>query len=217
MRAKKVKCCKKCGENIPHLYQTNDGRTINVSRSRIHCFDCVPHQEHVGKIKHCLLCNSVIPPTIIIDNKRISTSGRLYCFQCSPFGERKIWDGKQVSGTRSGPLVSKTFVCRACGLPYTQKTRGTICSTCHNREQRSIKREKVIQYKGAKCIVCGYSKSIGLDFHHLEQNDKLFTLSTNWSIKLDILYREADKCVLLCRNCHAEYHGGLIGLPLQSV
>lgn len=79
---------------------------------------------------------------------------------------------------------------------------------------RTIKRStkhKLIEYKGGKCQKCGYNKCEGaLQFHHRDKTQKEFTLSqvnlnkTKYSI--NELLKEADKCDLLCANCHAEEH-----------
>lgn len=71
--------------------------------------------------------------------------------------------------------------------------------------QRRTK-EILIQYKGGKCEICGYDKkfSSAYHFHHINPKEKEFNLS---SIKsLDKLKAEADKCQLLCVNCHSEIH-----------
>ena len=65
---------------------------------------------------------------------------------------------------------------------------------------------KLVEYKGGKCCKCGYNKSIkALEFHHINPNEKDFTISgKSWSFEK--LKREVDKCVLLCANCHIETH-----------
>jgi hypothetical protein len=73
--------------------------------------------------------------------------------------------------------------------------------------QRSNKR-KLVEYKGGKCCICGYNQCYGaLDFHHLK--DKSFTISRVRSRSLNKLKKEADKTILVCRNCHAEIHSGM--------
>lgn len=59
--------------------------------------------------------------------------------------------------------------------------------------------------------MCGYDKSIvAFDFHHVDPSRKDFTIAKSRLWKFDDLIRsELDKCILLCRNCHAEEHNRL--------
>ncbi len=65
-----------------------------------------------------------------------------------------------------------------------------------------------IEYGGGECQICGYKKSIrALTFHHKKSGEKDFGLSERV---------ELDKCILLCANCHAEVHDGLINVPKKK-
>ena len=72
-----------------------------------------------------------------------------------------------------------------------------------------------IQYKGGKCAICGYSRCPDvLEFHHLNPQAKEFGmgvggLTRSWAR----VKAEADKCVMLCANCHREVHAGVVQLP----
>lgn len=71
---------------------------------------------------------------------------------------------------------------------------------------------KAIAYKGSKCLVCGYNRSIRvLQFHHIDPKSKEFGISGSTK-SFEKLKPELDKCVLLCSNCHGEVHDGLIDL-----
>lgn len=50
--------------------------------------------------------------------------------------------------------------------------------------------------------------NLALSFHHRENTKKCFSLSASaFSSKpINILQIEADKCDLLCSNCHLELH-----------
>ena len=67
---------------------------------------------------------------------------------------------------------------------------------------------KLIEYKGGKCSVCGYNKQIpgAYDFHHLDPNEKDFGIGEGRTRSFESLKAEVDKCILVCRNCHAEIH-----------
>ena len=68
----------------------------------------------------------------------------------------------------------------------------------------------LIAYKGGKCERCGYDKSSrALEFHHLNPSEKDFGISKVLTRSIQSLKEEADKCVLLCSNCHAEIHDEL--------
>lgn len=90
--------------------------------------------------------------------------------------------------------------------------RGNIPKEYYSNRRRDIKKQ-LIEYKGGSCIICGYNKSYrSLHFHHLNPDEKDFTLGHKWG-KLGFnekIKKELDKCVLVCANCHGEIHDGLI-------
>lgn len=72
---------------------------------------------------------------------------------------------------------------------------------------------KLIEYKGGKCQICGYNKCISaLEFHHKNPEEKDFTISGQ-SKSFEKLKAEADKCILVCSNCHREIHEGITECP----
>jgi hypothetical protein len=76
----------------------------------------------------------------------------------------------------------------------------------YRKFQRSIK-QQLVEFKGGKCELCGYNKSLAaLDFHHLDPTQKIFTISRRVTADLDSLKAEVSKCSLLCANCHREKH-----------
>lgn len=70
-------------------------------------------------------------------------------------------------------------------------------------------REYIWEVKSKQpCTRCGESDPACLEFHHLDSDDKESAISNaagaGWS--LERLQLEVDKCVILCRNCHAKLH-----------
>lgn len=80
---------------------------------------------------------------------------------------------------------------------------------------RQRQKMKAVEHKGGKCALCGYDKCAqALHFHHLDPATKAFGLSSqgltrSWTT----VKTELDKCILLCANCHAEVHAGVVELP----
>jgi hypothetical protein len=64
----------------------------------------------------------------------------------------------------------------------------------------------LVKLFGGKCSRCGYCRYVGaLDFHHKNPMRKNFSLSVKGlCYSWNIILKEAQKCVLLCKNCHAE-------------
>lgn len=75
-------------------------------------------------------------------------------------------------------------------------------------ERRRKVKSILVAYKGGECVICGYNKcNNALHFHHLDPDKKDFSLSgSGFTHSIDCLKQEADKCILLCANCHAEIH-----------
>jgi hypothetical protein len=83
------------------------------------------------------------------------------------------------------------------------------CKECRKEAVLDIRRRnkiRLVEYKGGKCEICGYDKCIdALEFHHLDPNEKEFGIAGD-TRSLEKLKKEADKCVLICANCHRELH-----------
>lgn len=72
---------------------------------------------------------------------------------------------------------------------------------------------KLVEYKGGKCECCGYNNCIeALEFYHIDPSQKDFTISGT-SKAFETLKKEADKCIMVCSNCHKEIHAGVRILP----
>ena len=61
-----------------------------------------------------------------------------------------------------------------------------------------------MQRRGGKCAKCGFSDIRALDWHHLDPNDKVNSISemVRDRVSMDKLQAELDKCELICANCH---------------
>jgi len=90
------------------------------------------------------------------------------------------------------------------------------CTKCRmdavSRKRKTLKKD-LVEYKGGKCEKCGYNKCVAaMDFHHKDPKEKDFGLSSNGNTQSwKKLTEEADKCLLLCANCHRELHEELNG------
>lgn len=64
------------------------------------------------------------------------------------------------------------------------------------------RRERMTEYLGGKCAVCGSISNLQID--HVDRASKSFDVSQNWSSSWEMLVTELDKCQLLCRAHHIE-------------
>ncbi len=73
-----------------------------------------------------------------------------------------------------------------------------------NRARRTAQKQRLVDFYGGKCVDCGYNKHLAaLEFDHVREDkgsDLAIMLSSGagW----DALVVEANKCDLVCANCH---------------
>ena len=79
------------------------------------------------------------------------------------------------------------------------------------QKRRKKIRERAIEYKGARCSICGYDRCLeALELHHVNSDGKDFGISDKgYTRSWSKIKKELDKCVLLCANCHREVHSKL--------
>lgn len=96
------------------------------------------------------------------------------------------------------------------------------CKRCRSEgvaaRRRKVK-QMLVSEAGGCCRLCGYDRYPGaLQFHHLDRGEKTFMLSRQGVTRSIAEAREeAQKCVLLCSNCHAEVEAGLISVSLPTL
>lgn len=114
-------------------------------------------------------------------------------------------------------------VCRHHGLTeFILEGRGTYrCKACrveHVSRRRRQMKLTLIEEHGGKCEECGYDKCVdALEFHHRDPTAKEFSLNGGRTKGIDRLRVEAEKCALLCANCHREVHAGIRVLGSSAV
>jgi S-adenosylmethionine/arginine decarboxylase-like enzyme len=101
------------------------------------------------------------------------------------------------------------------GLEYACKSCEKVRISKHNKRYSDKMWVKLHRLKISLggCKYCGEREPICLDFHHTDKSTKISTVAAlardrNWNKA----FEEAQKCILLCANCHRRLHSGLIDL-----
>ncbi len=167
----------------------------------------------------CQNCNEPFQRYVVIDGKSHNLSSRKFCLKCSPFGRHNTRGIVRLA-------LPEEKVCKRCNTLkgrsefYTRRNGTSLyhyCILCVSEEcverQRAFK-IRAIEYKGGKCVICGYSACpAALDFHHVDPMCKDLNISQCKSLNFDRIKVELDKCVLLCSRCHREVEDGFTKLP----
>ncbi len=78
--------------------------------------------------------------------------------------------------------------------------------TDHAYVMKWAKKTLCVNRLGSKCSNCGEDDVVVLQFHHINAKEKEFDICENRGMHLEKLFKEVDKCHLLCANCHSELH-----------
>lgn len=150
----------------------------------------------------CKHCSKSFPDSIYINGKRHRLNNRFYCLDCNPFNSCKK--------PRLGLVGRTERKCPMCKLmiPINQYHKKSAnckkCESIRGRRSRNKVKQLAVDYKGGKCQICGYNKSLSaLDFHHI--SNKTYNICKILNRKFsDKLKLELDHTILLCINCHRE-------------
>ena len=96
----------------------------------------------------------------------------------------------------------------------THRWRCKRCIGEHVTRRHQKLRRILVDEAGGACAVCGYDRCIiNLHFHHVDPRTKAFSMSMARGKSIAAYRLEAQKCVLVCANCHGEIEAGLIPSP----
>jgi hypothetical protein len=109
---------------------------------------------------------------------------------------------------------------------FSNKGESNWCKTCvreASRESYLRNKDKILNKSKIKdkentdrfnefkstlfCNKCKENRWYILDFHHIDPKEKEFNICNIKRTKnIDKLKKELEKCVVLCSNCHREFH-----------
>jgi transposase len=127
---------------------------------------------------------------------------------------RRVGRAAKESGQ---PIVKMS--CRHHGLTdFWLEGRGIYrCLKCRSARVSARRRRMkalLVEDAGGRCRLCGYDRYVGaLHFHHRDPQQKSFAMSGQGITRSLAKARvEAQKCILLCSNCHAEVEAGIVSV-----
>ena len=85
---------------------------------------------------------------------------------------------------------------------YSKSNRNKIKNMRKRETLQNVKKQ-------SKCLICGESNTVCLDYHHLPQYKKEFTIAHYSSYTKKQMFDEITKCIVLCSNCHRKHHAVL--------
>lgn len=183
-----------------HLDHRQKKFLLNISSMSLHTQEDL-EQEAQKCIVLCVNCH------IAFENGLLALEGEAQCMS------REQAAIRTRQGRNTPPqLIGALFPCSKHGL-VEHIARGTKqrCKPCRSEavsKLRIRRKQQLVVLKGGACIGCGFDKYIcALQFHHRDPSAKRFMLSGSGMTKAwKTVLEEADKCDLLCGNCHAEMH-----------
>lgn len=127
---------------------------------------------------------------------------------CRVCGIKKHYEHFHPNKTCAGGVVG---TCRQCTNKKRQKWYDDNRQRRQgyaNEKNRSRKLDAVQKF-GDKCHDCGMSyPPYVYEFHHLDPSGKDVNPSKAMTYSVEKMWRELDKCVMVCANCHKIRHWG---------
>ena len=86
--------------------------------------------------------------------------------------------------------------------PEKRKRYNEYMSEYHKRRYHRM-RADIIKFLGGRCVQCGVNKDLEID--HRNPKEKKFSVSIGVAReRKDVLWKEVEKCQLLCKECHSK-------------
>lgn len=88
-----------------------------------------------------------------------------------------------------------------------------LCIPCYSASKKPRKQKLREAYydwkKQLQCERCGFNDFRALQFHHLGDKETEVANLLRRGFNLEAVKKEAEKCIVLCANCHAieHFHG----------
>jgi hypothetical protein len=89
---------------------------------------------------------------------------------------------------------------------YSKRDNTKQLSQCKAR--RDVAYVIMAEHKLNNPCACGESEPVALAFHH--KGNKDFGIAESRSLSVERIKEEIAKCIVVCHNCHAKIHAGIM-------
>lgn len=189
--------CRKCNIDYPLNIEYFSPRKTDKGGFNLYCKECLNKEKREKRLNKRKLSDKggFIPG---VEGKRCTICKKNYPSTLDYFGKHK--------GNKSG-IDSFCKECRRNRNLTNFYKASDKWKTTH-KKTRDIKQQKIKELKeySKGCLKCNEKRYYLLDFHHIDPNDKLFQIAQGSSKGWEKVQKEIDKCILLCKNCHSEFH-----------
>lgn len=124
----------------------------------------------------------------------------------------------KIAARRKGKQSDDAKRARDMGYYDRHKEERKIKMMARYWRQKKLVDDIALHYgcQNPNCKWQGELKACQLDFHHVDRKTKTKEIGKLYGLKLSRIALEINKCVVLCKCCHALQHSGE-GLNLKSI
>jgi len=195
---KNLRLCKKCDRYLPKTKEYFCPRKLDKEGFNLYCKECINKEKREARKEKRKLFDK--------GGKIDDYNNARKCSKCKTiFPESLEYFGKHK--TNKIGLDTYCKLCRRENTLENYKKNKEKWNKTHNKT-KEIKKNKITEIKEQSkgCIKCGEKRHYLLDFHHKDPESKTFQISQGTSKGWKKIEEEIKKCVLLCSNCHREFH-----------
>ena len=101
---------------------------------------------------------------------------------------------------------------RPGGLRLGMVRCGIMLNPSGKNRREQLKDRCLLYCGGKRCVACGvdYLPTVCYDFHHRNNKDNEISKMIAGGYAWEEIQKELDKCVVVCKNCHAQITAGII-------
>ena len=158
--------------------------------------DCIQKKLSKTKIAHLIGCN---PKTLAKCFEYLNINYNYYD------ALHPVENNKFCPHCQQNKVLDDFYFSNGKYSPYCKE-----CTKEREREKYKNKKLQIDQWKidQGGCKKCGEMRPYVLDMHHINPQEKDFSISD--AIRLGFFttkfQEELNKCIILCANCHREFH-----------
>jgi len=157
------------------------------------------------QIKKCFMCKELQSLSDFTKDSRRKDGRGSYCKNCEKI-RRQIYaeeNKEKMSKYHKDYREKNKEKLTKRRKEYYEKNRKYLLEKEKKRREQLI---SLINDLKTSCAICGDERNYVLQFHHRNSKDKEFSIAALSSTKKQTLLTEISKCVILCSNCHSEFH-----------